>query len=99
MEKMIKSKSKRLFIYNLGSSYNYTVLKVCDIFLKEIKKRFLKPIIKNNSEIEIPYQKLNYSKIKKELGWKPKINFNLGIKLTYNWYLKNYKNIKSKKLI
>ena len=99
MEKMIKSKSKRLFIYNLGSSYNYTVLKVCEIFLKEIKKRFLKPIIKNNSEIEIPYQKLNYSKIKKELGWKPKINFNLGIKLTYNWYLKNYKNIKSKKLI
>ena len=44
MKKMIKSKSKRLFIYNLGSSYNYKVLKVCDIFLKEIK-------IKDNFEL------------------------------------------------
>ena len=34
---------------------------------------------------------INNSKIKKELGWEPKYNFNDGIKLTINWYLKNTK--------
>ena len=31
------------------------------------------------------------SKIKKELKWEPKINFEVGIKNTINWYLKHHK--------
>ena len=32
---------------------------------------------------------LNSNKIKKKLGWKPRTNFRQGIKLTFDWYLKN----------
>ena len=42
---------------------------------------------------------LNSNKIIKKLGWKPKVNFAQGIKLTFEWYLKNksYYNSLSKK--
>ena len=42
---------------------------------------------------------LNSNKIKKELNWKPKINFNEGIKLTFDWYNNNkmyYNSLKKK---
>ncbi|MGM0472355.1 MAG: GDP-mannose 4,6-dehydratase, partial [Bacillota bacterium] len=32
---------------------------------------------------------IDYTKIKRKLGWKPKINFNRGIRKTVKWYLKN----------
>ena len=32
---------------------------------------------------------LNSKKITKELKWKPKTNFSKGIKLTFEWYIKN----------
>ena len=38
-------------------------------------------------------------KAKKELNWKPKINFNEGIKLTFDWYYNNkiyYNSLKKK---
>ena len=38
---------------------------------------------------------LNSYKIKKELNWKPTINFKEGIKLTFDWYNKNRKYYKS----
>ena len=34
---------------------------------------------------------LNSSKIMKKLKWKPKIDFEKGIKLTFNWYNDNKK--------
>lgn len=32
---------------------------------------------------------IDYSKINKELGWKPMVNFETGLKLTVDWYLNN----------
>ena len=32
---------------------------------------------------------LNCELAKKDYGWKPKINLNMGIKKTLNWYLEN----------
>jgi dTDP-D-glucose 4,6-dehydratase len=32
---------------------------------------------------------LNSSKLIKDLKWKPKININEGLKMTFDWYLKN----------
>ena len=49
----------------------------------------IKPKILNKSKIEIPSQKLNYSKIKKELKWRPKTKINEGLKNTIEWYRKN----------
>ena len=38
---------------------------------------------------------LNSNKIKKRLGWKPRTSFKQGIKLTFEWYLRNKKYYKS----
>ena len=93
MKKMLLKKSGNIFIFNLGSNYNYSVVKVCRIFLNLINKKNLQPIIKNNSKIEIPYQKLNYKKVKKELNWTPKTKFKTGLQKTYEWYNQNFKKI------
>ena len=45
---------------------------------------------------------LNSNKIIKTLGWKPKVNFSEGIKLTFEWYNKNksyYKNLSKKDIV
>ena len=42
---------------------------------------------------------INFSKIKNELGWKPKVSFEEGLKKTIEWYKNNeswWKNIKNK---
>ncbi len=42
---------------------------------------------------------IDFSKIKKELGWEPKIKFKEGLRDTINWYLNNknwWKNIKNR---
>jgi len=87
MKKMIKNK-KKLFIYNIGSKYNLSAL----IMLNKIQKlmnKNIKPLIKNNSKIEIKKQKLNYLKAYNELKWKPNSNFKKSLLETIKWYEKN----------
>ena len=50
----------------------------------------LKPIILNNSIIEITAQKLNYMKARRDLKWTPNTDFTKGIKKTVEWYKNNY---------
>ena len=87
MNKMIKS-NKKLFIYNIGSNTNLSVLSLTSKITKLMNVN-IKPKILNKSKIEIPSQKLNYSKIKKELKWRPKTKINEGLKNTIEWYRKN----------
>tara|TARA_B100001057_G_scaffold485529_1_gene565359 strand:- start:564 stop:1517 length:954 start_codon:yes stop_codon:yes gene_type:complete len=86
---MLKNNDKKLFIYNLGSKFNFNSLDVVKRVYK-IMKINLKPIILNNSTIEIAAQKLNYNKAKRDLKWKPNTNFTKGIQKTVEWYKKNY---------
>ena len=46
--------------------------------------------IKNFSKSEINNQRLNYSKIKKELKWKPVHKLDVSLKKTIDWYTKNF---------
>ena len=50
----------------------------------------LKPIILNNSAIEIVAQKIDFSKAKKELKWRPNTSFKDGILKTIKWYKEYY---------
>ena len=89
MNKMLKSE-QRLRIYNVGSKENLNVIDLVKLITNMINKKKLKPIIENTStNIEIKRQKLNFSKIKKDLGWRPKYNIKKAIKITINWYKKN----------
>jgi len=72
----------------------------------EVIKKILKIMGKDESYIEYVKDRpghdrryaIDWSKINHELGWKPEIDFDTGLKITVDWYLKNqnwWKKIKS----
>lgn len=93
--------------YNIGGRAErnnlFIVNKICEI-LDEIKPRsdgksYKEQItfVKDRLGHDLRYA-INCSKIEKELGWKPKHNFEDGLKETIQWYLSNedwVKNIQS----
>tara|TARA_Y100000996_G_C22525505_1_gene644254 strand:+ start:730 stop:1746 length:1017 start_codon:yes stop_codon:yes gene_type:complete len=82
--------------YNIGSNKNLNNLQVCKSLIKVSKKissigdNVKINFIKDRPGHDMRYA-LNSNKIKKKLNWKPKIDFEKGIKLTFNWYNKNRK--------
>ena len=88
MNQMNKKKQK-LFISNVGSKENFRVITLVNNIKKILDKNHLKPLILNNSNIEIKRQKLNFNKIKRELNWYPKVNITQGLKKTILWYKNN----------
>ena len=86
----LKSKKKYLLIYNTGSKYNLNALQLIKKIYKilNVKENY---IIKNTSKAEIQNQRLNYNKIKKEIGWKPIFSLEYGLVKTVKWYKKNIK--------
>ena len=86
--------------YNVGTGKN---LKNIDV-VKKILKIFKSMNVKIGKNTKIKFVKdrpghdfrysLNSKKIKKELKWKPKINFDLGLKKTILWYLNNKEFLK-----
>ena len=89
MKKMIKD-SRKLFIYNLGSRYNFNAIELVEKVYKILNIKKLKPVIQNKfTKIEIKNQKLNYKKASKELNWLPKTSFENGIQKSFSWYNNN----------
>ena len=86
--------------YNIGSNKNLTNIQITKELLKIAKKT-----IKIGKKVKIKFitdrpghdkrYALNSKKIIEELKWKPKTNFNEGIKLTFEWYNKNKMYYKS----
>ena len=87
-------KGKTGSFYNIGSNKNLTNIQVSRKLLRTAKK-----IFKVGKNVKIKFIKdrpghdkryaLNSKKIVRELNWKPKTNFDEGIKLTFEWYNKN----------
>ena len=94
MKHLQSNNKKNLLIYNVGSKDNMSVIKLVNLILVLMNKKHLKPIILNKSKKELIFQKLNYSKIKRELNWKQKVTIKKGLKDTINWYTKNYSILK-----
>lgn len=82
--------------YNIGSNKNLNNLQITKNLLNIAKKKFLIgsnvkiKFIKDRPGHDIRYA-LDSKKIMKELKWKPKTNFNIGLKKTFEWYLNNKK--------
>lgn len=71
--------------FNFGSDETLTVLDV----IKQVEKVLNKKIdykILNTAKNEIPYQSLDYSKIKKILGWRPKKSIKSTARKILGWY-------------
>ena len=93
--------------YNIGSNKNLNNLEVSKKLISVSKKminlgnKVKISFISDRPGHDIRYA-LNSDKIKKNLKWKPKVSFEKGIKLTFDWYFKNqtyYKTISKKDII
>ena len=93
-------KGKAGEVYNIGGHNEKTNM--------EITKLILEAMGRDESSIEFVEDRLGHDrryaisndKITKELGWRPSVTFEEGIKMTIEWYLKNQdwiKNIQNKK--
>ena len=95
----IYDKGKIGEFYNIGSNKNLNNLQVSKVLINisksniKIGKRTKILFVKDRPGHDVRYA-LNSNKIKKSLGWKPRTNFRQGIKLTFEWYLKNRKYFK-----
>ena len=90
--------------YNIGSNKNLNNKEICKALLKIAKNKIkLGPnakiiFIKDRPGHDIRYA-LNSNKIKRDLKWKPKKSFEMGLKETVSWYLENndyYKSLSKK---
>jgi len=87
--------------YNVGSGINLRNIDLVKKLLKICKS--MKIVIGNKARIKFVKDRpghdfryaLNNKKIYKYLKWKPKINFEKGLKETITWYLNNKKFLKS----
>lgn len=76
-------------IYNIGSGNEKRNIDVVKAILDLLgKSHDLIAFVKDRPGHDFRYS-LNYDKIANELRWSPKINFDVGISNTVNWYLQN----------
>jgi UDP-glucose 4-epimerase len=72
-------------IFNVGTSIETDVNQLFD----QINKNFDNKFEQLHGEAKLGEQKtscLSYEKIKKEFGWEPEVDFEQGIKKTYDWF-------------
>lgn len=71
--------------FNFGSNETLSVLQLINL-LEQVLNTKIKYKILNIAKNEIPYQSLDYSKIRRTLGWKPKYNIKSTIEKIIKWY-------------
>lgn len=95
--KLIFEKGKIGETYNIGGENEWRnidlVHKLCQIMDKKLNRpegtsEKLISFVKDRAGHDLRYA-IDCSKIKNELGWKPLVNFEQGLELTIDWYLKN----------
>ncbi|MBU1145339.1 MAG: dTDP-glucose 4,6-dehydratase [Firmicutes bacterium] len=76
-------------VYNIGGHNERTNLEVVKTILKELEKpESLIKYVTDRKGHDMRYA-IDPTKIETQLGWKPKYNFETGIKQTIKWYLDN----------
>ena len=71
--------------FNFGSDETLSVVEVIKICEKVLKKK-VKYRILNTAKNEIPFQSLDFSKVKKTLGWNPRYGIKKEIIKIKKWY-------------
>jgi GDP-L-fucose synthase len=76
---------------NIGSCFEISIKKLANLIkdLTGYKGKIIWDLSKPDGQ---PRRKIDTSRAEKEFGFKSKTNFEVGLKKTINWYLKNYKN-------
>ena len=95
-KKLYKNPNLKGEVFNAGTNKQYKVREIVKKFyvinnqIKEYQEILKK--MKNKKTIgEINNQFMDYSKLKKFFGWRPKHDFNTTAKTTYEWYKEYFK--------
>lgn len=72
-------------VFNISSLENHSVLEVVRVISQVLGERISYKILKVAVN-EIPVQSINFTKIRKTLGWKPKNSLETTIGGIYDWY-------------
>jgi dTDP-glucose 4,6-dehydratase len=76
-------------VYNIGGNNEWHNIDIVKLILKELgKPESLINYVTDRLGHDRRYA-IDASKIRRELGWGPSVNFESGIKATIDWYLKN----------
>ena len=82
-------------MYNIGGHNERTNLEVVKTILRKLNKsEELISFVKDRKGHDLRYA-IDPKKIEKELGWKPKYNFEKGIKQTIEWNINNQRWLKN----
>lgn len=82
-------KGKEGEVYNIGSGVEKTIEEIADFILNALKlPQSVKTYVPDRPSHDRRYL-LDSSKIKNDLGWKPKIKFEKGLEETIEWYNQN----------
>jgi nucleoside-diphosphate-sugar epimerase len=100
IEKTSKTPNIEGGIFNVGSGKEYSVEGTVNIVQSKLKKDL--KVSWGNNEKQRSFETNNHwiadiSKIKKEVKWKPKVNFEKGLEKTFEWYENNANTYKTKK--
>lgn len=92
---LVLRKAKPGEIYNVGGNNEKTNLTIVNLIIEFLKKNKDSTIstdlikyVTDRKGHDFRYA-INSSKIKRDLGWEPSVNFEQGIELTLKWYLDN----------
>jgi len=76
-------------VYNIGSRQEMANLEIARLILKSLgKHESLITLVKDRPGHDRRYA-IDPLKLKRELGWKPKISFQMGLQDTIDWYRRN----------
>ena len=82
-------KGKEGEVYNIGGNNEKTNLEITEIILNALNKpKTLMKFVEDRLGHDRRYA-IDSSKIQEELGWKPEMSFEKGVKDTINWYINN----------
>jgi GDP-L-fucose synthase len=91
---VVMEKEEVMFeVYNIGSNKVYSVLEVLDI-MKRVAQYDAPTEFISGKPSMIPTRKIDSNKIKNQLGWEAKTSLESGLKMAYDWYLKNKEEFK-----
>lgn len=86
---LVLKKGKIGETYNIGSGTEKSVEEITDIILEELEKpESVKKYVEDRPSHDRRYL-LDSTKIRSELGWKPEVEFETGLRQTIHWYAEN----------
>lgn len=92
---MIVSKGKHGEVYNIGGNNEMTNLQVTKLILQFLGKPDDLIYYVDDRRAHDRRYAIDASKIKRELGWEPSVEFKDGIKMTFDWYQNNQEWVKN----